>query len=106
MTNQTKPNKEPGLLTRIMKNPFVIALSLLVSVLITYLVYYLRIVALAPFKWINLLSLLLIGLCAVNVFLVSKDHESKPSVLFVQNIPGVLFFIAFIICKLILRGHS
>lgn len=87
-----------------MKSPLHIIISLVVSGGFICVVYYLRKILDSSYKITNSIALALVLLCAANVFIVIKDKESRPLDLFKENIPGIIFFISFIVCKLILRG--
>lgn len=86
------------------KSPLNYVLTLVLSGGCICLVYYLRKILAGSYKITNLVALCLILLCAANVFIVSRDKESEPGDLFKENIPAIVFFIAFLVCKLILRG--
>lgn len=91
-------------LHKILKNPICIVLSVILSGADVYLVYYFRKLLAGAYKICNMLSLFMLLFCIINVFLVYKDSEADTKHLFLENIPGIIFFIAFVACKLILRG--
>ena len=86
------------------KSPLNYVLTIILSGGCIYLVYYLRKILAGSYKITNLVALSLVLLCAGNVFIVSRDTESEPADLFKENIPAIIFFISFLVCKLILRG--
>ena len=91
-------------LYKFLKSPAHICLSLVITIVITYIVYFFRNILLLSYKFTNLISCILLLLCALNVFLVYKDPSSKTKTLFMENVAGIIFFIGYIICKLTLRG--
>lgn len=88
------------------RNPIFIVLCAILAGGMFFLCKYLRYVALVPYKTVNLLGLFTLLLAIVNVFLVSKDTKSSVKELFIENLPGLFFFVAFIAIKLILRGSK
>lgn len=87
-----------------MKSPLNYLLTVILAGGCIFGVYYLRKILAGSYKITNLISLSLVLLCAANIFIVSRDTESEPADLFKENIPAIIFFISFLVCKLILRG--
>lgn len=86
------------------KKPIYLILNIIITGLILGGVYYARIALAGAYKPANALSLLLLLLCASNVWLVYKDPDADTPTLFKENISGIIFFIGFVACKMILRG--
>jgi len=87
-----------------LKSPVYLVISAIISAGLTYLTYYLRKDLLVSYKVVNSIGLGLLFLCIVNIFLVYRDKTSEAKDLIRQTIPAVLYFVAFFICKLFLRG--
>lgn len=83
-----------------------IGLSVILTTLIVYFVRQIRVVQLGSYKLTNALSLVLLLLCAVNVFFVYKDPDADTPALFKETIPAIIMFVGFVICKMCLRGAA
>lgn len=90
---------------KFIRNPIFIVLCAIIAGGLFYLSYYLRKVALASYKTINAVALFSLVLTILNVYLVSKDTKSSVKELFLENLPGLFFFITFMAIKMVvMRG--
>lgn len=89
---------------KIIRNPIFIVLCAVIAGGLYYFAYYLRKVAIAPYWQVNGVALFTLILSIVNVFIAYKDTKGSVKELFVENIPGIFFFAAFIAIKFVMRG--
>lgn len=81
-----------------------IILSAIISIMVVVEVRYLRIVLLSSYRLVTNMSLGLLVLALISFILLYYDKEADMRQHVKASVPGLIYFIAYIVCRVILKG--
>ena len=81
-----------------------IILSAIISIMVVVEVRYLRIVLLSSYRLVTNIALGLLALSLISFALLYYDKEADMRQHVKASVPGLIYFITYIVCRLILRG--